>query len=229
MFQHALFLRKTLHKSLRNRDQPTFAKVKALRQCLGLNILHQVSWSSDALSPGDSPRKRISKKRSRVQNVYSSCALISHQRSVFDGRRSVRERCQFREDIAASVVLQRSSYCGSSGAYRPSCPLRFIGTRRCDGKLRAVREIGIEVICWPQRIVRSLMNELHRPSAYDVLSTREREVMLLAARGLSNKEIARELRVSEGTIKLHLHRIYHKLGVSSRFALAVLVHKDITS
>jgi two-component system, NarL family, nitrate/nitrite response regulator NarL len=53
--------------------------------------------------------------------------------------------------------------------------------------------------------------------------------MLLAARGLSNKEIARELGLSEGTIKLHLHRVYHKLGVRSRFALTVLVHKDIAS
>lgn len=73
------------------------------------------------------------------------------------------------------------------------------------------------------------INQTNRLSAYDVLSRREREVMLLAANGLSNKAIARELGVSEGTIKLHLHRIYHKLGVSSRFALTVRVHKDIPS
>ena len=53
--------------------------------------------------------------------------------------------------------------------------------------------------------------------------------MLLAAKGLSNKEIARELSVREGTIKLHLHRVYHKLGIRGRFALTVLVHKDIAS
>ena len=74
------------------------------------------------------------------------------------------------------------------------------------------------------------MNQLSRlPPPYDVLSRREREVMLLAARGLSNKEIARELNVREGTIKLHLHRIYQKLGVKNRFALTVLVHKQIAS
>lgn len=49
--------------------------------------------------------------------------------------------------------------------------------------------------------------------------------MLLAAKGLSNKAIARELSVSEGTIKLHLHRVYRKLGVRSRWALMVLQHK----
>ena len=73
------------------------------------------------------------------------------------------------------------------------------------------------------------MNQINRLSAYDVLSRREREVMLLAAKGLSNKAIARELNISEGTIKLHLHRVYHKLGVRSRFALTVLVHRDIAS
>jgi DNA-binding NarL/FixJ family response regulator len=60
---------------------------------------------------------------------------------------------------------------------------------------------------------------------YDVLSPREREIMLLAAKGYANKEIARELKVSTGTIKLHLHRVYQKLGINSRFSLAVLVRK----
>jgi len=73
------------------------------------------------------------------------------------------------------------------------------------------------------------MNQINRLSPYDVLSRREREVMLLAAKGLSNKAIARELDIREGTIKLHLHRVYHKLGIRSRFALTVMVHKDIAS
>ena len=60
-------------------------------------------------------------------------------------------------------------------------------------------------------------------SNWEVLSVREREVMLLAAKGLPNKEIARELKVTEGTIKLHLHSVYRKLGVKGRFALAVRV------
>ena len=45
------------------------------------------------------------------------------------------------------------------------------------------------------------------------------------AEGLGNKAIARELNVAEGTIKLHLHSIYRKLGIKSRFALAALSNK----
>jgi two-component system nitrate/nitrite response regulator NarL len=59
----------------------------------------------------------------------------------------------------------------------------------------------------------------------DMLSMREREVMLLAAKGLANKVIARELNVTEGTIKLHLHSVYQKLGIKSRLTLAVSAAK----
>ena len=52
------------------------------------------------------------------------------------------------------------------------------------------------------------------------LTAREREIALLVARGLRNKEIARELQLSEGTVKVHVHNIFQKLGISSRMILA---------
>jgi two-component system, NarL family, nitrate/nitrite response regulator NarL len=54
------------------------------------------------------------------------------------------------------------------------------------------------------------------------LTAREQELVLLVARGLSNKEIARELRLSEGTVKIHLHKTFQKLGVTNRTALAAV-------
>jgi DNA-binding NarL/FixJ family response regulator len=56
----------------------------------------------------------------------------------------------------------------------------------------------------------------------DALTRREREVMLLVADGLSNKEVGRRLNVSEGTVKIHLHTIYQKVSVTNRTALANL-------
>lgn len=52
-----------------------------------------------------------------------------------------------------------------------------------------------------------------------VLSSREREVAQLVARGLSNKEVARELGLSDGTVKIHIHSIFQKLGAKSRYRL----------
>jgi two-component system, NarL family, nitrate/nitrite response regulator NarL len=56
-----------------------------------------------------------------------------------------------------------------------------------------------------------------------VLSPREREVALLVARGLANKEIARELGLSDGTVKQHVHNIFLKLGTRKRHMLRYLV------
>jgi DNA-binding NarL/FixJ family response regulator len=50
------------------------------------------------------------------------------------------------------------------------------------------------------------------------LSAREREVLALVARGTSNREIARELFISEATVKTHLTHLYTKLGVKDRAA-----------
>ena len=49
-----------------------------------------------------------------------------------------------------------------------------------------------------------------------VLSVRELEILLLAARGLSNRQIATRVRLAEGTVKRHLTNTYHKMGVGSR-------------
>jgi LuxR family maltose regulon positive regulatory protein len=51
---------------------------------------------------------------------------------------------------------------------------------------------------------------------FETLTEREREVLLLLADGLSNREIAGRLVLSEGTIKTHAHNLYSKLGVQSR-------------
>ena len=52
--------------------------------------------------------------------------------------------------------------------------------------------------------------------AEGVLSARELEVLLLAARGLSNGRIATSLHVAEATVKRHLANVYEKMGVGSR-------------
>ncbi len=56
------------------------------------------------------------------------------------------------------------------------------------------------------------------------LSLRERQIAEAAARGGSNKEIARSLGITERTVKAHLTAAYGKLGVRDRMQLALLIH-----
>jgi two-component system nitrate/nitrite response regulator NarL len=58
------------------------------------------------------------------------------------------------------------------------------------------------------------------------LTSREREIVSALAEGLSNKDVGRKLSLSEGTVKVHLHNIYSKLGVKNRTALAVLAFAE---
>jgi DNA-binding NarL/FixJ family response regulator len=58
----------------------------------------------------------------------------------------------------------------------------------------------------------------------DTLTPRERQIMHLVALGMSNKEIAHQATLCEGTVKMHLHHILVKLGLANRTQLATFAH-----
>jgi two-component system nitrate/nitrite response regulator NarL len=62
----------------------------------------------------------------------------------------------------------------------------------------------------------------HIDSGIERLTVREREVIIMLARGASNKEIARSLDLVESTVKIHVQGILRKLNLSSRVQAAVL-------
>jgi len=62
----------------------------------------------------------------------------------------------------------------------------------------------------------------HTTGPFDALTPREGEILTLLAEGQSNKVIARNLGISDGTVKLHVKAILRKLGVHSRVEAAVL-------
>ncbi|MGI5310424.1 two-component system response regulator NarL [Rheinheimera sp. WS51] len=77
-----------------------------------------------------------------------------------------------------------------------------------------------------ETITQVLATALRRPSVKPVaelnsLTNREYEILSLIAKGMSNKVIARELSISDGTVKVHVKHLLKKLGLRSRVEAAV--------
>ena len=59
------------------------------------------------------------------------------------------------------------------------------------------------------------------------LTKREKQVAIEAAKGLSNKEISRILKITERTVKAHLSSTFERLGAKDRLHLALMLNKKI--
>ena len=77
-----------------------------------------------------------------------------------------------------------------------------------------------------EEFVRSAPSRTEPPAGLDELTTREVEVLRLIARGFSNAEIAKELFVSETTVKTHVAHVLMKLNVRDRVQAVVLAYES---
>jgi len=78
-------------------------------------------------------------------------------------------------------------------------------------------------LSWVDREARKKLASTSRVA----LAPRERHVTGLLAQGLSNKEIAWSLGITEGTVKVYLSKLFDKVGVNDRFELALLALKNM--
>jgi DNA-binding NarL/FixJ family response regulator len=119
-----------------------------------------------------------------------------------------------REEELARQALRA----GASGIF-----LKSLGS---DALIRAIRAVADGEV-WADRhataqAIEELAGSLGRvPVPADPLTGREREIAEGVAQGLRNKEIARRLRITEKTVKSHLHHIFRKLQVDNRFAVGL--------
>ena len=137
----------------------------------------------------------------------------------------------------ASVMLKAIELVLSGGAYVPMEALSLLGTREtaaatAESSAAAGSAIGaaspgsLATTAAPpdaEPIVRVEALQPHQRYLLENLSPRQQEIMRLVHRGWTNKMIARDLGVAEGTVKVHLSVIFRALGVHNRAtAIAVI-------
>lgn len=101
----------------------------------------------------------------------------------------------------------RAIEAGATGYLLKDCPRETL--------FAAIRAAAAGESTLAPKVAAKLMAKV-RASGAEALSLREIEVLRKVARGTTNREIARQLRISEATVKTHLIHIYGKLGVSDR-------------
>jgi DNA-binding NarL/FixJ family response regulator len=95
-----------------------------------------------------------------------------------------------------------------------------------DDLVRAVREVAAGRAWLHPQAQRQMLDWMRRPpSPMDALTARERSVLELLAEGLSNKRIARQLELTEGTVKSYVSQVLDKLGVADRTQAALMAHR----
>ncbi|MFI0776677.1 response regulator [Streptomyces sp. NPDC021212] len=103
---------------------------------------------------------------------------------------------------------------------------------RRDDLVHAVRVVARGDSLLAPSVARRLVEQYTRPAArrrpdarLDVLTGRERETLLLLARGLSNAEIAAEMVVSDHTVKTHVGHVLAKLGLRDRIQAVICAYE----
>ncbi|MGW7531619.1 response regulator transcription factor [Amycolatopsis sp. NPDC054798] len=105
------------------------------------------------------------------------------------------------------------------------------GSGSAGATVRSVRErtqggARAEPLARPLQLSRSGSGSSPVPQ----LTQRQQQVLKLLAEGASNRRIARLLRITEQTVKAHLHMVYQKLGAADRTeAVVIAMHRGLTS
>jgi len=96
-----------------------------------------------------------------------------------------------------------------------------------NGLAHAVRAVTAGEVYVTQALAGSILHEMTRPTVdpFDQLTSREREVLELVAKGQTNREIGEELFLAEKTVKHYMTNVLQKLHVRSRLEAALLAQR----
>jgi NarL family two-component system response regulator LiaR len=121
---------------------------------------------------------------------------------------------------ATQVIVMTGIDEGASAveAIRAGAAAYLLKNARTDDLLRTIHGAGAGQVALPAQAAARMVRLV---GGRDVLSPRETEVLNLVAHGLANKQVGRELGITESTVKTHVTGIFSKLGLLSRTQLAL--------
>jgi DNA-binding NarL/FixJ family response regulator len=96
-----------------------------------------------------------------------------------------------------------------------------------DELLSAVRSAADGHAPLDPRVAGALLPGRDTASPAELLSEREQQVLRLAGKGLANKQIGRELGISERTVKVHLGNVFRRIGVTDRTSAALWAREHL--
>ena len=163
-----------------------------------------------------------------VASAKPDVVLMDLQMPVMDGVAATRA---LRADNPATRVVVLSSFSDRTRV-RDALSAGAIGyvLKDCTPEelLAAARGAAAGVAPLDQRVASALMRGRDAASPADQISDRERQVLRLASKGLANKQIGRELGITERTVKVHLGNIFRRIGVTDRTSAAMWAREHLT-
>jgi DNA-binding NarL/FixJ family response regulator len=144
--------------------------------------------------------------------------LVMPEMDGIAATRIIRQELPDTEVVALTSVLEDASVVG---AMRAGAIGYLLKDTRVEELARAVRAAAAGQVQLSPKAAARLVREVRAPERPESLSEREVEVLRLLTRGYANKQIARDLGISETTVKTHVSSILGKLGVQSRTQAAL--------
>ena len=127
------------------------------------------------------------------------------------------------EVVALTSVLEDRLVIDAVEAGAAGYLLKETGPEALFEAIRAARRGEVRL---DPRAQKRLVREVRTPTMREALTARETDTLRLVAKGLANKEIARELGVSEVTVKTHVSSVLSKLNLTSRTQAALFALKE---
>jgi two-component system, NarL family, response regulator LiaR len=161
----------------------------------------------------------------RVAELLPDVVLMDLLMTGMDGVQAteiIRQRFPNTEVIALTSVLEDNAVVG---AIRAGAIGYLLKDTESEELVKAIRAASSGQVQLSPKAAERLMREIRAPESPEKLTERETEVLRCLAEGKSNKEIAKELVVSETTVKTHVSNVLMKLGVPSRTQAALYAVK----